>query len=139
MHAAQLRRHLNQIRSVGAEVVAIGTGDARYARAFVEQEKVGFPVLLDEDGAAADAASVRTGTTMQLVGPRSILIAAKGYATGHFQRKIGRRPKQLGATFVIGPGNVVRFGHVDRDVTDHARIEDVLAAIGDQQAPETSP
>lgn len=139
MHAAQLRRHLNQIRSAGAELVAIGTGDARYARAFVEQAKIEFPVLLDEDGSAAEAAAVRTGTTMQLVGPRSIVVAAKGYATGHFQRKIGRRPKQLGATFVIGPGNVVRFEHLDRDVTDHAPIEEVLAAIGDQQAPETSP
>jgi peroxiredoxin len=138
MHAAQLRRHLERIRAGGAELIAIGTGDARYARAFIDQEKVTFPVLLDEDGAAAEAASIRTGTTMQLVGPRSILVAAKGYATGHFQHKIGRRPKQLGATFVLGPGEVIRYEHLDGDVADHAPIEEVLAVLA-QQAPDTSP
>lgn len=35
---------------------------------------------------------------------------------------------QLGATFVISPGDVVRYAHVDTDSTDHAPIPDVLAA-----------
>jgi peroxiredoxin len=129
MHAAQLRRHLDQIHAAGAELIAIGTGDERYARAFVRQEKIPFPVLLDEDGEAAEAASLKIGGARALVGPRTILAATKGYATGHFQHRIGKRPKQLGATFVVGPGDRVRYEHIDRDVADHAPIADVVAAI----------
>ena len=129
IHAAQLRRKVDDIRAAGAELIAIGTGDARYADAFIRQEKVNFPVLLDEDGAAAEAAALKHGGALQLAGPRSIMAAAKGYATGHFQHRIGRRPRQLGATFVLGPGDVVRYEHVDDDVTDHAPIDEILAAL----------
>ena len=110
-------------------MVALGTGDARYARAFIEEEHIPFPVLLDEEGDAARAASVRRGGVMQLVGPQTIGGALKATAAGHRQHRTGRRGTQLGATFVIGPGDVVRYEHVDRDVSDHAPIEDVLAAI----------
>ncbi len=35
----------------------------------------------------------------------------------------------FGATFVIGPGDVVRYTHIDRDSTDHAPLDEVLAAL----------
>ena len=129
MHAAQLRRHEDRITDKGARLVAVGTGDVRYARAFIEQEDIGFTVLLDEDGAAARAASVRRGGTKALVGPRSIGYGALAYARGHRQRKTGKRPTQLGATFVIAPGDRVLLEHLDRDVADHVSVDAVLAAL----------
>lgn len=130
MHASQLRRHGTEIEERGARIVAVGTGDAAYARAFVRQERFPHLVLLDEDGAAAAAAALKIGGARELVGPRSIVAATKGYLTGHFQHRLGVRPKQLGATFVIEPGDVVRYEHVDRDVADHAPLREILAALG---------
>jgi len=124
-----LRRRYSEITGRGAELIAIGTGDARYARAFIDDEEIPFPVLLDEDGEAARAASVRRGGMMQLVGPRTAAGAAKAVAAGHRQHKTGKRSTQLGATFVIGPGDVVRYEHLDGDVSDHAPIEDTLNAL----------
>ena len=115
--------------SRGARLVAIGTGDARYAKAFIADEKIDFLVLLDEDADAAEAASVRTGGWMQLAGPRTAAGVAKAAAAGKRQHRTGKRGRQLGATFVIGPGDIVRYEHLDRDVSDHAPIEDVLGAI----------
>ena len=37
--------------------------------------------------------------------------------------------RQIGATFVVGAGDQVRYEHLDADSTDHARIEEVLAAL----------
>jgi peroxiredoxin len=124
-----LRRSYEEFKAKGAEIVAIGTGDARYAQAFIDEEEIPFPVLLDEDGDAADAASVKKGSVMDLVGPRTVAGALKATAAGHRQHKTGKRSTQLGATFVIGPGDVVRYEHLDGDVSDHAPVEDVLSAL----------
>ena len=125
-----MRGSYEEIKAKGAELVAIGTGDERYARAFVEQEEIPFPVLVDEYGDAAEAAEVKRGGIFDLAGPKTMPGALKATAAGHRQHKTGRRPRQLGATFVIGPGNVVRYEHLDDDVSDHAPVEDVLGALG---------
>ncbi|MGH2794960.1 MAG: peroxiredoxin-like family protein [Actinomycetota bacterium] len=128
-HASQLRRHQGEFKEKGAEIVAVGTGDARYARAFIDDEEIGFPVLLDEEGDAAEIAELPNGGWFQLAGPRTAAGVLKATAAGKRQHKIGKRPKQLGATFVIGPGDVVHYEHVDNDVSDHAPFEEILAAL----------
>lgn len=125
-----MRGSYEEIKAKGAELVAIGTGDERYARAFIDQENIPFPVLLDEEGDAAEAAAVKRGGMLDLAGPRTMAGALKATAAGHRQHRTGRRPRQLGATFVIGPGDVVRYEHLDDDVSDHAPVDEVLAALG---------
>jgi peroxiredoxin len=111
-----LRDYYDEVTAAGAEVVAVGTGDARYAAAFVAEERVPFPVLVDDEGAAATAAAVHKVNFLTLLfDPRSM--------------KGGRRVNQLGATFVLGPGSVVRYAHVDAHTADHAPLADVLAVL----------
>jgi peroxiredoxin len=124
-----LRGHEEEIHAKGAELVAIGTGDRRYAQAFVDDEQISFTVLLDEDGTAAEVAELRRGGWMQLAGPATVPGALRATAAGHRQHRTGKRPRQLGATFVLGPGNVVRYEHIDGDVSDHAPIEEILDAL----------
>ena len=125
-----MRRHHEEIKERGAEIVAIGTGDVRYARAFIDEEEIPFPVLLDEDGEAAEIAAVKRGGWLQLAGPQTMPGALRATAAGKRQHKLGKRPKQLGATFVIGPGDTVRYEHIDKDVSDHAPEEEILEALG---------
>ena len=110
--------------------MAIGTGDERYARAFIDDEEIPFPVLVDGDGEAAEVAALRRGGWLQLAGPKTMPGALKATADGHRQHKTGKRPRQLGATFVIGPGDTVRYEHLDDDVSDHAPFEEIIAALG---------
>ena len=124
-----MRRSEDDIAARGARLVAIGTGDARYAEAFIADEDIDFLVLLDEDGLAAEAGEVKIGRMLDLAGPRTAAGVAKAVAAGKMQHRTGQRPKQLGATFVIGPGDVVRYEHLDKHVGDHAPIEEVLAAL----------
>jgi peroxiredoxin len=125
-----LRGIYDEIRGRGAEVVAIGTGNVRYAAAFVADEDVPFPVLVDDDAQAANAASVpRVGFVRLLTDRRSRDGAKRARASGHRIHKAGRRVTQLGASFVVGPGDKVRYEHVDDHSADHAPLDEVLAAL----------
>ena len=39
------------------------------------------------------------------------------------------RVTQLGATFVLGPGDRLTYEYIDADSTDHAPVADVLTAV----------
>ena len=125
-----MRDHHDEITEVGAEVVAVGTGDERYAKAFVADERVPFPVLVDDHGEAARAAAVKkVNFATLLFDPRSLKGARRAHRDGYRVKKSGKRVNQLGATFVVGPGSRVRYEHVDVHTADHAPLADVLAAV----------
>jgi peroxiredoxin len=125
-----LRGAYDEIRRRGAEVVAIGTGSVKHAAAFVSDEDVPFPVLVDDDARAARAASVRrVGFFRLLTDRRSRAGAKRAREAGHRIHKAGRRVTQLGATFVIGPGAHVRYEHLDDHSADHAPLDEVLRCL----------
>jgi peroxiredoxin len=124
-----LRDIYPEIQAAGAEVVAIGTGDARYARAFVEEEQIPYPVLVDDDADAARAASVKRGSALRVLGPSTYAGSVRAWRSGHKVHKPGKRTFQLGATFVVGPGDVLGYSHLDRNTTDHAPLDEVLEAV----------
>lgn len=110
-------------------VTAIGTGGKRYARSFIEDERVPFPVLLDEDGAAADIVGTKTLGVGTMLKPSAYVAGLRSVTRGHRQHKTGRRPTQLGATLVIGPGDQLLYEDYEDHAGDHADIDDVLAAL----------
>ncbi len=123
-----MREHYDKVAAAGAEIVAIGTGDVRYAKAFVEEEAIAYPVLVDDAGEAARAASIRSVPFLKLLfDPRSMPGARRAHQAGFRVKKSGKRVTQLGATFVIGPGPTVHYEHVDLHSADHAPIDEVLA------------
>jgi peroxiredoxin len=129
-HAVELRDRYDDLRAEGVELVAVGTGDQRYAGAFVRDEKIPYLVLVDDDAKAAHAASVTFASWYRLLHPTTWRKTITALKSGHRIHSPGKRVTQLGATFVLGPGNEVRYTHVDADSTDHAAIPDVLAAVG---------
>jgi peroxiredoxin len=125
-----LRDNYEAITESGADVVAIGTGNAMYARSFIDDERIPFTVLVDDDGDAARAARVKggVGTLFKLASPSVLKAGARARKAGSRQHKVGDRPMQLGATFVVRDNEVV-YTHLDDDVGDHAPLRDVLAAL----------
>jgi len=111
-------------------VVAVGTGDVAYARRFVEEEAIPFPVLVDDDGSAARAAAVKkVNFAALLFDPRSWKGSRRAHREGFRVKKSGKRVTQLGASFVIGPGSTVRYSHIDAHSADHAPMGELLGAI----------
>lgn len=126
-----MRRHQSEIESLGAGIVAIGTGSSQFAAAFVRDESITFPVLVDEEAEAAKAVELGRTSAFALVKPNVILGRRRAAAAGHTQKGLGPRPMQLGATFVIAPGGEVLYSHFDSDIADHAPIEEILGALRD--------
>ena len=126
-----MRDNYSDITATGADVVAIGTGNMMYAKSFVDDEKVPFVVLVDEDGDAATTASVKGGAKALagMLSPSVLKAGNRARKAGHHQHKTGSRSLQLGATFVMGPGNSVLYGHLDKDFGDHAPLAEVMAAL----------
>jgi hypothetical protein len=91
---------------------------------------VPFPVLLDEDGLAAEIIGTGTLGAISLVNPGQLVAGFRSLAGGHRQRKPGRRPMQLGATIVMGPGDVILYEDYEDHAGDHADLDEVIAAIG---------
>jgi peroxiredoxin len=124
-----LRDHYDEIRARGAEVVAIGTGDDRYAREFVADEAIPYPVLVDDAGRAARAAAVQVSSFLGLFDPRTWAATRETWRRGYRIHRAGKRVTQLGATFMIARGPRLLYEHVDADSTDHAPLDEVLAAL----------
>jgi len=124
-----LRDRYDEIRELGAEIVAIGTGDVAHAREFVEAEGIPFPVLVDDDGAAARAAEIRSVGLLGLFDPRTAPGTVRALRKGFRVGRPGKRVTQLGATFVVGPGDTLHYEYRDAHSADHAPPGEVLAAL----------
>jgi hypothetical protein len=111
-------------------VTAIGTGGKRYAQAFIEDESVPFPVLLDEGGEAAAIVEMNSLKATSLVRPDAWIASGRSLFGGHRQHKAGHRPMQLGATLVVGPGNELLYIDKESYAGDHADLGELLAIIG---------
>jgi hypothetical protein len=130
-----LRRAYPDITARGADVVAIGTGDVRYAKAFITEEDIPFLVLVDDDAVAARAASVPKANWLTVARPASWSGSRRAWGDGFRIHKSGKRVTQLGATFVLGPGPHLRYEHLDGDSSDHAPLDAVMAALPESTHP----
>jgi peroxiredoxin len=126
-----LRDAYPRIREAGAEVVAVGTGSRRLAAAFAEDYGIPYPVLLDDEARAAQAASLRRMGFLRMFDPVTWSGTARAWRAGHRIGRAGRRVTQLGATFVVAPGDAVRLEHYDRHSADHPPLDGILSALRD--------
>lgn len=90
---------------------------------------VPFPVLLDEHGTAAEIVGTKTLNTMALLSPSQVRAGARALLAGNVQHKYGRRPKQLGASLVIAPGNLLLYEDYEDFAGDHADLDEIIAVL----------
>lgn len=94
----------------------------------MDDERVPFEVLLDEDGSAAEIAGTNKIGIAALT-PSAISAGVGAVLGGHRQAKTGRRPMQLGATLVMAPGDIILYSDFEDFAGDHADVEEVLAVL----------
>jgi hypothetical protein len=90
---------------------------------------VPFPVLLDEEGVAAGIVGTGALGPTSLLRPGQIVAGFRSLAGGNIQHKAGRRPMQLGATIVMGPGDEIIYEDFEDYAGDHADIDEVIASL----------
>ena len=124
-----MREHEQDFRNKGASLAAIGLGDAHYARVFREETGIQFPLLIDDQRLAYQAAELRSANLLHLLRKDNAVSRKRARAAGHHQHKLGKNPFQLGGSFVFGPGNVDRFVHISQTFGDNATPEALLTAL----------
>ena len=124
-----MREHAAEFQARGAKLAAIGLGDAMYAAAFRDETGIQFPLLIDADRKAYQAAGLKSANILHLLRRENAAARKRAQASGHRQHKLGANPFQLGGSFVFGPGNVDRYAHVSQTFGDNAPIERLLAAL----------
>lgn len=124
-----MRDHEQEIHDAGASLVAIGLGGRSYARRFREDTGITFPLLIDSDREAYEAADLGQANLLHLLKPENFSARSEAKAQGHRQHRLGKDPFQLGASFVFAPGDRDLFAHVSRTFGDNAPVAEVLAAL----------
>jgi len=124
-----LREHEQDFRKKGARLVAIGLGDANYARMFHEETKIDFPLLVDDKREAYKAIGLKHASLLHLLRKDNAIARKRAKSSGHSQHKLGKDPFQLGGSFVFGPGDKDRFTHVSETFGDNAPTTDLLAVL----------
>jgi hypothetical protein len=124
-----LRAREADIRAAGANLAAIGLGDRAYARAFRDEQRITFPLLVDEKREAYRAAGLKAASLLHLLRRDNARARTRAREAGHVQTKLGKNPFQLGGSFVFGPNDNVLFTHVSRTFGDNAPVESLLGAL----------
>jgi len=125
---AQLCDHLSEIRAKGAELVVVGNGQPFQARAFRDERKLDFPLLVDPGLKAYKAAGLKRGALLTL-NPMTALRGVRAMKDGFRQGLMEGDPWQQGGAFVIGKDGGVRFAFVSSGAGVHAEPADLLAAL----------
>ncbi len=128
-----MREHESEFKQAGASLAAIGLGDMNYAQLFRTQAGIKFPLLVDAERTAYQAAELKSANLLHLLRSENAEARTRAKRGGHRQHRLGKNPFQLGASFIFAPGNRDLFVHVSRTFGDNAEPERLLSALSSAQ------
>ncbi len=124
-----MREHQQEFEAKNANLAAIGLGDSYYAKVFRDETGIRFPLLVDDDRKAYEAAELKEANIFHLLRRDNAAYRKRAKEQGFRQVKLGKNPFQLGGSFVFAPGNLDKFAHVSETFGDNARVEDLLQVL----------
>ena len=124
-----MREHESKFKQAGATLAAVGLGDMNYARLFREETGIAFPLLVDTDRTAYQAAELKSANLLHLLRKDNAEARSRAKRGGHRQHRLGKNPFQLGASFLFAPGNRDLYVHLSRTFGDNANPETLLAVL----------
>lgn len=127
--AAELKAHLPAIQKLGAAVVAIGTGDVKYAAEFKKEFDLPFPVLSDDQVVSYGVVGAKDTNLVNWVKPGNLMSVAATMRAGFSQGRPGNHQRYLGATHVFWKGGKVAYAWLNDDFSKDAPLTDVVTAL----------
>ena len=124
-----MRGHESEFKQAGATLAAVGLGDMNYARLFREETGITFPLLVDAERTAYQAAELKSANLFHLFRHENAEARARAKRGGQRQHGLGKNPFQLGASFIFAPGNRDLFVHVSRTFGDNAEPKELLSIL----------
>jgi hypothetical protein len=118
----------DDIEARGAQLIAIGNGHAHWARAFIEEEGVDFPVYVDPSRESYDVFGMKRGV-FEGMNLRTLGHGRRARRAGFRQTAVRGDPTQNGGVVVFDENGDVVYAHVEAETGDLANLDDVIAAL----------
>jgi peroxiredoxin len=126
-----VRRHYEDIRRAGGEVVAVFLARPETLKAQLDREPLPFAAVADPDLSAYRAMGLVRMSIFGFASPRVVYGYAKRALEGYGLVKPNPEEDvyQLGGDFVLDRNGEIVYAHRSRDPTDRPPIEDLLRAV----------
>lgn len=125
LHLRGFQRQLNEIRALGAQVVAISPQLPDNSLSTREKNELAFPVLSDVGNKVAR----QFGLVFELGEALLKLYRQFGHALEDFNGEAGKKELPVPGTFIIDSTGTIRLAHVDVDYTRRLDPDNVIAAL----------
>lgn len=110
-------------------MVAIGNGNAEWAKAFIDAENVDFPVFVDPSRQTYDAFGMRRGA-LEGMNLRTMRHGRRARKAGFRQTAVRGDPVQNGGVVVFDENAEIIYAHVEQETGDLADLDKVIEALG---------
>lgn len=128
-----MRDRYEDLKSWGAEVIAIGMGEPSVAAGFRDRERIPFPLLVDAGRRTYAALGLRRGSLKDILGPGVVWRALRSLGQGNGLAKAREDPLQLGGAILVAPDGAVEFEHHNRTSADLIPVDRVIAVLQDMR------
>jgi peroxiredoxin len=125
---AQLRHFEAELRRMDVQVLVISFGAEFWARAWLQETQLPFPLLLDPERSVYRSYGLER-SFVRVWSPKVMWHYTRRVLAGQKLQSIQGDPHQLGGDFVVDAAGVIRLAHRSKDPVDRPPVEALLAAI----------
>jgi len=123
-----LQQHEQTLIALGISIAVVTFETRAFARAYVQETGVRWPVLVDETRSLYRAYGMLRGRAWDIWGPRTWWAYAKELTRGRWPRPAHADTAQLGGDVLIDPSGTVRLLHVGSGPADRPSVAAILRA-----------
>ena len=113
---------------LGIQVAIVTFETAPFARSYVAEMQVSWPVLIDRDRMLYRGYGMERGRLRDIWGARTWIAYIKEFARGRLPKYSGGDTRQLGGDVLIDPTGIVRLHHVGSGPGDRPSVAAILEA-----------
>ncbi|MGI9240370.1 MAG: AhpC/TSA family protein [Verrucomicrobiales bacterium] len=130
-HWLQLQQYRSELDSLGVRVFIVTFDELEIAKAYVDTNHLGWPLLLDTDRSVYRSFGMGRASWWTLVNPVSIWNYLKLWMKGARPQQVGSDMHQLGGDVLIDPAGEIRLLYVSMSPHDRPSIESLLKIVRD--------
>ena len=124
-----MRHHQHELDRLGVKVAVITFEKSLFARNYVEETGLRWPLLVDEKRSVYRAYGMLEAGVLDLWGPASWWAYIKEMSRGRFPKKPTGDIHQRGGDVLVDPAGIVRLHHIGKGPADRPPASDILRLI----------
>ena len=131
-----MRQQTDEMDRLGIKVCVVTFEREFFVRAYIEETKTTWPILIDEDRELYAAYDMERGRASDILGLRSWWTYAKLLLRGRRLRRGEGDIYQLGGDVLVDPDGMVRLHHVGIGPADRPDVPTILDVVRESKTTE---